>query len=207
MPLRRVGLQLVVAAMLAGCETPPAATPATQSANIIVVRDFRIVSSTRVAVDTSFGFSLNRGQPGVPLSQRAIGLAGAAAFNVADALTERLRQLGYNAVHATARTPDPAGKAVIVVGTLREVDEGHRRAVGNERAKVAADAEIDEWGPGIRPALALHLDFGQLAGDGIANSGGKSAAALGAAARRLGRELARSVVEIAARSGIARTLR
>lgn len=207
--MRLAGLILVGAVALAGCEMQSieSTTAREASANIIVVRDFRIVSSTKVMVDTSFGFSLNRGRPGVPLHQRAAGLARAASFNVADALTERLRQLGYNAVHADAQTPDPAGKAVIVVGTLREVNEGHRRAVGNENARVAADAEIDEWGPGIRPALALHLDSAQLADDGMSGAALPDSSVLAASAQRLGRALARSVAEIAVRSGVARTLR
>ncbi len=47
----------------------------------------------------------------MPLSQRPAGLSRAAAFDIADALTEPgLRQQGNTAVHADAQTPDPAGE-------------------------------------------------------------------------------------------------
>lgn len=192
-------LVAVLGLVLAGCQptelaSKPAATP-----SVIVVRDFRVEASTRVIVDTSFGFSLNRGQPGVPLGQRAAGLARAAAFDIADALTERLRQQGYNAVHADAQTRDPPGKAVIVTGVLREVNEGHRRRIG-DHAHVVAEAEIDEWDPGIRPIQALHLDSAQLPDDGAAGSAESSA--LSGAARRVGREIARYVAAAAGSAGI-----
>jgi hypothetical protein len=187
---------VALAFILCGCEQPGSTPGAPAPSNLVIVRDFTVSASTRVVVDTSFGFSLNRGQPGVPLAQRGAGIARAAAFNIADALTEQLRQLGYDAIHVRRDTPDPAGRALIVTGTLREVNEGRRRQVGDEHAKVVADAEIDEWGPGIRPALALHLDSGQLAND----SAGESAALAGAA-RRIGRELARRAAEIARKEG------
>ncbi|HEY1794641.1 MAG TPA: hypothetical protein VGG57_00840 [Stellaceae bacterium] len=194
--MRAAWFVIALAFALSGCEQPGSTPRATAPSNLVVVRDFTISASTRVVVDTSFGFNLNRGQPGVPLAQRGAGLARAAAFNIADALTEQLRQLGYDAVHAHRDTPDPAGRALIVTGTLSEVNEGHRRQVGDEHAKVAADAEIDEWTPGIRPALALHLDSDALAGDNAEDS-----AAVAGAARRVGRELARRVAEIARKDG------
>jgi len=188
---------IAVAFILSGCEEP-GSTPrvATPPSNLVIVRDFTVGASTRVVVDTSFGFNLNRGQPGVPLAERGAGLARAAAFNIADALSEELHRLGYDAVRAHRDTPDPGGKALIVTGSLREVNEGHRRQVGDEHAKIIADAEIDEWGPGFRPALALHLDSSQLTGDNADES-----AALAGTARRVGRELARRVAEIARKEG------
>jgi len=203
--MRLARFTVCAALLLGGCELPSGQIGSAGAQSVIVVRDFRATAQTRVVVDTSFGFSLSRGEPGVPLHQRAAGLTRAAAFGIADALTERLRQLGYTAIHADAETPDPTGRSLIVVGTLREVNEGHRRRVGDEHAKIAADIEIDEWGPGIRPVVALHLDSAQLADDGIAGPTGADTAALGIAAARLGREIARSAVEIAARSGISRT--
>jgi hypothetical protein len=204
--MRSVCAAAVVAALLpllAACELQPAPTPGTAAAvgNVIVVRNFRVTAETRVVVDTSFGFSLNRGHPGVPLRQRAAGLSRAAAFDVADALTRRLRQLGYAAYHAEPGSTDPGGKAAIVVGTLREVNEGHRRRVGDEHARVAVDAEIDAWGPGIRPIEALHVDSSELSDDGMSDPSG-GAPALGVAAARVGRELARSVAAIAGRIGV-----
>ncbi|MGH7094621.1 MAG: hypothetical protein ACREFB_13940 [Stellaceae bacterium] len=203
--MRFVHAAAVVAALLpllTACVPPTAPTPGTAAiGNVIVVRNFRVTAQTRVVVDTSFGFSLHRGHPGVPLRQRAAGLSRAAAFDVADALTRRLRQFGYAAYHAEPGSPDPGGKAVIVVGTLREVNEGHRRRVGDEHARVAVDAEIDAWGPGIRPIEALHVDSAGLSDDGMAGPPG-GAPALGIAAARVGRELARSVAAIAGRIGV-----
>jgi hypothetical protein len=195
--MRLAAVVVALAFILSGCEEPGSAPQAAAASSLIVIRDFTSTASTRVVVDTSFGFNLSRGQPGVPLAQRGAGLARAAAFDIADAVAEQLRQLGYDAVYAHHGAPDPAGKALIVTGTLREVNEGHRRQVGAEHAKVVADAEIDDWAPGIRPALALHLDSEGLAGDNRDDS-----AALGGAARRVGRELARRVAEIARREGI-----
>lgn len=187
---------VALAFVLSGCDRSGSTPQAVAPSNLVIVRDFTINASTRVVVDTSFGFNLNRGRPGVPLAQRGAGVARAAAFDIADAVTEELRQLGYEVVHAHRNTPDPAGRALIVTGTLREANEGHRRQVGDEHAKVVADTEIDEWGPGFRPALALHLDSSQLAGD---NAGDSSA--LGGSARRVGRELARRAAEIARKEG------
>ncbi|GEM_PF-3061756 len=183
---------------LAGC-VPPGEGAGPGSQNMIMVREFKVNASTRVVIDTSFGFSLQRGTPGVPLRQRAASVSRAVAFEVADALTERLRQLGYDAVHADAATPEPTGKSLIIVGTFRRIDEGHRRMVGNERASVAADIEIDLWAPGMQPLAALHVDSAQLGADGGAGAG---ASAVNSAARRVGRELARSVVEAARRTNL-----
>ncbi len=194
---------------LAAC-TPPQPAPRTAGTalavaqGLIVVRDFRVNSSTRVVVDTSFGFALDRG-PGVPLQKRADSISRAAAFDVADALTDRLRQLGYTAVHASRYTPIQASRALAVVGTLREVNEGHRRDVGHEHADVIADAEIDEATPGLTPLLAVHVDSRQLAEDGAAGTEGPGAPAFSIAAARVGREIANSVVKVAQQAGISPT--
>ncbi len=186
---------LALLAALSGCAAPPETAPSAPGVPaMVIVREFRTTSSTRVAIDTSFGFSLHRGQPGVPLSQRALSVSRAAAFDIADAATERLRQAGYNAVHGDTRGPAPTGKAIIVVGTLRDVDEGHRRQVGAENAAVAADVEIDYWAPGMQPLAALHIDSRQL--------GGGNAAAVNVAAARVGAEIARVAIAAAQRVGL-----
>jgi hypothetical protein len=158
---------------------------------MIIVRDFRVTGATRVTIDTSFGFNLQRGEPGVPLRARAASVSRGAAFVIADALTEQLRQLGYPAVHADAGNPDPKTKAIIIVGTMRRVDEGFRRRVGSENAGVAADVEIDYWAPGMQPLAAFRVDSSQIRADGHAEAG---ASAVNVAAARVGRELARSVI-------------
>lgn len=195
--MRVAGFVVALAFILSGCDEPGSTPNAAAPSNLVIVRDFTVSGSTRVVLDTSFGFSLNRGQPGVPLAQRGSGIARAATFNIVDALTEQLSQLGYDVIHARRDTPDPAGRALIVTGTLREVNEGHRRQVGDEHATVVADAEIDVWNPGIRPALALHLDSGQLGG-----AGSDEPSALAGAARQVGRELARRTAEIARKEGL-----
>jgi hypothetical protein len=199
--MRRWTASLILVAALAGCAAPQETATAPAAPPMIIVREFRTTSSTRVAIDTSFGFSLHRGQPGVPLSQRALSVSRAAAFDIADAATERLRQAGYNAVHGDTRGPEPTGKAIIVVGTLRNVDEGHRRRVGAENAAVAADVEIDYWAPGMQPLNALHIDSAQLGSDGVA---GGNAAAVNVAAARVGREIARVAIAAAQRVDLPR---
>lgn len=201
---RAVVLVSVLLPALVACQKLPSAAAAAPGVvgNVIVVRDFQVTSHTRVVVDTSFGFSLYRGRPGVPLRRRAAALSRAAAFDVAEALTQRLRQLGYAVIHADPGTPDPGGKAMIVAGTLRDVNEGHRRRVGHEHARVSVDAEIDAWGPGIRPIQALHVDSAALSRDGLAGSSSGNAPTLGVAAARVGRELARVVSADAAQAGV-----
>jgi hypothetical protein len=196
-PPFRFALLTLFAAALFGC-VPVPSEPAAPSppSSLIIVRDFRVTSATRVSIDTSFGFNLQRGEPGVPLRKRAASVSRGVAFVIADALTERLRQLGYPAVHAEAGNPDPKTKAIIVIGTLRRIDEGHRRRVGTETAGVAAEVEIDNWAPGMQPLAAFHVDSAQLGNDGGDSSG---ASAVNIAAARVGRELARSVAAAARR--------
>lgn len=200
----RFALLAPLLALLSSC-VPSATQPAAAvPTDMIVIRDFRVTATTRVTIDTSFGFNLQRGEPGVPLRKRAASVSRGVAFVIADALTERLRQLGYPAVHAEAGSPEPKGKAIIVVGTLRRVDEGFRRHVGNEHAGVAADVEIDYWAPGMQPLAAFHVDSSQLGSDGREEPG---TAAVNIAAARVGRELARSVVVAARRVNLGRAAR
>ena len=61
--------------------------------NLIIVREFS-ASTASVTLDPSFGFSLYRGSPGVPPSQRAASVSRAAAFSVADSIVQQLAALG-----------------------------------------------------------------------------------------------------------------
>src|SRR5260221_9991906 len=90
--LTAVSAALLVVA-LAGCVPEGGAL---SHPNPIIVREFS-ASPGVVTLDPSFGFSLYRGASGVPPSQRAAGVARAAAFNLADAITQQLTQLGYDA--------------------------------------------------------------------------------------------------------------
>src|SRR5579862_9199275 len=132
----------------------------------IIVREFT-ASSGVVTLDPSFGFSLNRGQPGVPSSQRASGVARAAAFNLADAIAQQLSLEGYDAVRSDTAAPEPGARALIVTGRFRHIDEGQRRHVGAENPSIAVDAEIDFQVEAAAPQriTELHLDSRQIPRD------------------------------------------
>src|SRR5262249_15195305 len=153
-----VGLLVVLG--LAGCidEGAGGARP-----DMIVVTEFAVTPAT-VVLDPSFGFSLYRGQPGVPQQQRATSIANAVGFLVSDTITERLRQLGYDTASTTDPNPRIDSRALIVTGAFRQIDEGHRRQVGAEQSAVVADVQVRATGPGARPdpVLSLHVDSRQL---------------------------------------------
>src|SRR2546428_4700665 len=141
----------LLALALAGCaevETTGLARP-----NLIIVREFA-ASEGVVALDPSFGFSLYRGAAGVPPRQRAASVGRAATFNLADTVVEQLRRLGYDAVRADAASPQPGGRALVVTGAFRQINEGHRRHVGAEDASVAVAGEIDYQSAGAPPPRA-----------------------------------------------------
>src|SRR5712691_5892648 len=104
---------------LAGCalERGSAVHP-----NPIIVREFA-VSPGVVTLDPSFGFSLYRGASGVPPRQRAAGVARAAAFNLADAITQQLSLLGYDAIRSDTVMPEPGARGLIVSGAFPHIDE------------------------------------------------------------------------------------
>jgi hypothetical protein len=149
--------------LLAGCAAPrprQAAAPATNR-NPIVVDEFAF-SPGVVALDPSFGFSLERGAPEVPPRQRAESVGRGAAFNLADAITEDLVRLGYDAEHADSGAPVPPGRVLLVRGQFRQIYEGHRR----QRAHVAVAVEIDSQIPGGAPQRvnSFQLDSRTLPG-------------------------------------------
>src|SRR5437762_6239558 len=108
--------------------------------NAIIVREFAL-NQAAVTLDPSFGFSLYRGTPGVPPRQRAASVGRAAAFNVSDAIVEQLRQAGYDAIRSDGTSAEPGGRALIVTGAFRHIDEGQRRNIGSQNA--SAYGEID----------------------------------------------------------------
>src|SRR5258708_25360500 len=133
---------------LTGCVPELAGSPA--HPNPIIVREFA-VSPGVVTLDPSFGFSLHRGVSGVPPSQRAAGVARAAAFSLADAIAQQLSLLGYDAIRSDTATLEPGARALIVTGSFRHIDEGRRRQVGAENPSIAVDAEIDYHTEGAVP--------------------------------------------------------
>src|SRR5205814_1159855 len=117
----------------------------------------------------TFGFSLYRGTPGVPPRQRAASVGRAVAFNVGDAIVEQLRRAGYDAVLSDGTTPEPDGRALIVTGAFRNINEGQRRRVGAENPSVSAYGEVDyRAGPGaaLQRISNFALDSRQVAGSG-----------------------------------------
>src|SRR2546428_7152414 len=149
----------LLALALAGCaevETTGLARP-----NLIIVREFA-ASEGVVALDPSFGFSLYRGAAGVPPRQRAASVGRAATFNLADTVVEQLRRLGYDAVRADAASPQPGGRALVVTGAFRQINEGHRRHVGREDASGAGAGEADYQSAGgaLEPRATARLQSG-----------------------------------------------
>src|SRR5712691_8197028 len=92
----------------------------------IIVREFAF-SPGIVTLDPSFGFSLYRGEAGVPPRQRAAGVARGAAFSVADTIAQQLAASGYDVVRSDRAAPEPGGRAMVISGTLRQINEGYRR--------------------------------------------------------------------------------
>jgi hypothetical protein len=189
-----VSLSLVV---LAGC-VPDLGQSAPTDRHPIIVHEFAFSPGT-VTLDPSFGFSLERGAAGVPPSQRAASVGRAAAFSLADAITERLVASGYDAIRSDSVAPEPGTRALIVTGAFRQIDQGNRRRIGAENPSVAIDGEIDFQTAGAAPQriTELHLDSRQVPPDSVVgvSAGGRADANLAAA--RVGSAIARSVIETA----------
>ena len=181
---------------LAGCVPELAGSPA--HPNPIIVREFA-VSPGVVTLDPSFGFSLHRGVSGVPPSQRAAGVARAAAFNLADAIAQQLSLLGYDAIRSNTAVPEPGARALIVSGAFRHLDEGRRRQVGAENPSIAVDTRIDYQIEAAAPqrVTELHLDSRQVPQDAIVAVSGRRGVDVNLAATRVGGAIARYLGETA----------
>jgi hypothetical protein len=184
---------------LAGCAPERAGSLA--HPNPIIVREFT-VSPGVVTLDPSFGFSLNRGAPGVPPSQRAAGVARAVAFSLADAIAQQLSLMGYDAIRSDTAAPEPGARALIVTGGFRHIDEGRRRHVGAENPSIAVDAEIDYQAAAAVPQriTELHLDSRQIPHDAIVGVSARRGVDVNLAATRVGGAIARDVSETARRN-------
>jgi hypothetical protein len=165
--------------------------------NVVIVREFAAPLGV-VTLDPSFGFSLQRGDPGVPPRERGAGVARAAAFALADTIADRLRALGFDVLRSDTVQPEPQARALIVTGTFRRIDEGYRRKVGAENSSIAVDARVDYSAPAnqSQTLLWLHLDSGQLPGDPGTNPAARSGPGVNAGARQIGAEIARRIAEI-----------
>ncbi|HEX3953089.1 MAG TPA: DUF4410 domain-containing protein [Stellaceae bacterium] len=183
--------------LLAGCVQQQAGTGGGGHPNLIIVRQFT-VSPGLVTLDPSFGFSLNRGEPGVPPRQRAESVGRAAAFDVADTIGQQLSSLGYDVAQSDNGGPEPGGRALIVSGAFRHIDEGRRRRVGAENASIAADVEIDYQAAGAAPSriMSFALDSRQVARGGIIGATAARGRDISSAATRLGAAIARAVNDV-----------
>jgi hypothetical protein len=166
--------------------------------NPIIVREFA-ASPGVVTLDPSFGFSLNRGVSGVPPSQRAAGVARAAAFSLADAITQQLAASGYDAIRSNTAAPEPGARALIVTGAFRHIDEGRRRQVGAENPSIAVDGQIDYQAEAAAPQrmTELHLDSRQVPQSAVVGVAARRGVDANLAATRVGAAIARYVGETA----------
>jgi hypothetical protein len=191
----RTGLAILICLGAAACAEDSAglARP-----NAIIVREFA-VNQAAITLDPSFGFSLHRGTPGVPPRERAASVGRAVVFSVSDAIVEQLRQSGYDAVRSDGTSAEPGGRALIVTGAIRRIDEGQRRQIGSQSA--AASGEIDyRTGTGAAPQRLANfsLDSRQVARERVTSAlDGRNE--INAAAVRLGHAIAQSVLEVARR--------
>ena len=194
-------LAVLAAVALAGC-VEGVTTLGGKPSDFVVVGVFAVAEGA-VHLDRSFGFSLYRGEAGVPPEQRARSVGRAVAFLVTDAIVERLRARGYDTVSAANSNPTGTGyRALIVSGTLRTIDEGQRRRVGNERSAVIAAVEIKAELPneGTQNVQSFSVDS-RTAPPTQAESGAtKRETGVDADATKVGAEIARIVVEVARRN-------
>ncbi|MGE0258065.1 MAG: hypothetical protein AB7H71_08015 [Alphaproteobacteria bacterium] len=185
----------VLLLFLGGCG--PQYEAQTAHPNPILIRDFAF-SPAIVTLDPSFGFSLYRGEQGVPPSQRATGLGRAVAFNLTDGMSEYLTGIGYDVLRTESGAVEPGMRALIVSGTLRRIDEGRRRRVGAENSGVTVDIAIDyqTYGQAPQRLTAFQRDSRQLAG-GLVGVSARQRGDVKIEAHQLGAELGRYVAEIA----------
>jgi len=169
--------------------------------DFIVVSDFALPQGV-VRLDPSFGFSLYRGEPGVPQQQRAASIGRAVGFLVTDTITDRLRALGYDAVSTTDPSPTTGARALIVTGTFREIDEGDRRRPNEVGSAVIADVQIKAElpGGGIQPVQNFTVDSRSAPRAGVQSAATSRETGVNADAARIGAQIAGVVAEVARRN-------
>ena len=172
------------------------------ASDFIVVSDFAVPEGA-VRLDPSFGFSLYRGEPGVPAQKRAASIGRAVAFLVTDTVIDRLRGLGYDATSTTNPNPAASGyRALVVSGTFRTIDEGQRRRVGDEHSAVIATVEIKAEMPGgpAQPLQSFTVDSRSAPRARPDSGATKRETGVDADATNVGAEIARVVADIARRN-------
>jgi hypothetical protein len=181
---------------LAACNETPSLGPRTPS-DFIVISDFTVGDGV-VSVDQSFGFSLHRGVPGVPTEQRAASIGRAVTFLVTDTITERLRALGYDAASTTNPAPQTGGRALLVSGVFRQINEGERRQVGEENSVVTVEVTIkaEVPGRGVQRVQSFTVDSRRTS----AGAATRRETGVNADATRVGAEIARVIADVARRN-------
>jgi hypothetical protein len=178
------------------------AGPSGPSSDFIVVSDFAVPEGS-VRLDPTMGFSLYRGEAGVPKQQRATSVGRAVSFLVTDTVVDQLRARGYDTVSTSNPNPSDTGhRALIISGTLTTVDEGQRRRAGDEHSAVIGQVNIraELPGGGVQHVQSFAADS-RSAPPASANSGATSReTGVDADATRVGAEIARIVAEIARRN-------
>lgn len=179
-------------AMLPGCASRQGALSASHP-NLIIVREFALPAGV-ITLDPSFGFSLYRGEAGVPPRQRAESVGRAAAFNLADEAVQQLSALGYDAVRSDTAAPDAGGRALIVTGVFRSIYEGHRHR--GTAIAVDVDIEYQAGGAAATSISAFSLDSRRLPSEpliGVSQHGG----GVEIAAAQLGAVIGRNIADTA----------
>jgi len=193
----RTAAAVLLMSVLTACPAPNEAQRAGHP-NLIIVREFSF-STGAVTLDPSFGFSLHRGQSGVPLRERAASVARAAAFNVADTIAQRLAGVGYDVVRSDTAAAEPTGRALIVSGRFRNINEGHRRRVGAENASLAVEVDIEQQNGASTPQrlTSFPVDSRRIGSGGLTAVSAPRGANLSSAAARVGGAIANTVAETA----------
>jgi hypothetical protein len=186
---------------VAACVQAPAG-PSGPSSDFIVVSDFAVPENA-VRLDPTMGFSLYRGEAGVPKQQRATSVGRAVSFLVTDTVVDQLRARGYDTVSTSNPNPSDTGhRALIVSGTLTTVDEGNRRRAGDEHSAVIGRVNIraELPGGGSQNVQSFAVDS-RSAPPATANNGAtQRETGVDADATRIGAEIARVVADVARRN-------
>jgi hypothetical protein len=171
------------------------------ASDFIVVSDFTVPEGA-VKLDPSFGFSLYRGEAGVPTQQRAASIGRAVGFLVTDTIADRLRALGYDAQSTTNPSPQTGSRALLISGTFREIDEGERRHPSEMGSAVIADVQIKAEVPGlgVRPVQSFMVDSRTAPRIAVSGAATRRETGVDADATRIGAEIARVVADVAKRN-------
>ena len=172
------------------------------ASDFIVISDFALPQGV-VRLDPSFGFSLYRGEPGVPAQQRAASIGRAVGFLVTDTITDQLRGLGYDAVSTTDPSPKTGARALIIIGTFREIDEGERRRPDEVGSAVIADVQVKAEVPGLtglQPVQSFSVDSRTAPRVGAPGAATRRETGVNADAARVGAQIAAIVAEVARRN-------